>query len=362
MVRTLKDVGPYSEYTYIDYLLEDWSLEDTINHGTTRVARWASPSYPPTPANPFSPGAPWSSTWDEVETDWYNKTFKRYYEYYNVIHVNLRLVDSTWSPTQDWYWNARVPTTTISQGWLSAEVPITDRIKLDSHSLYFNYNGTWIPIADYSISNPNSIIKSIDTTGRYNVDYNPGGGTDIAFPDAWWVASSSYLDWATFAIYTPYVCSFNLWTYSDAWWSDPQAAKSKITWQLQQSFSEIQQLNPTKPQNWDFNYVFTDAYKEWFWVIVYDCSYIDKNHNRFTTKIIVPFYYDWNDLYCYPYDLSWSHFTDWSHTHLYDPEDYAVTVFGQWDSYDLSKWEGQRWVNDVCGLKSIIYDLAKWIY
>lgn len=81
MVRTLKDVGPYSDYTYIDYLEEDWNIEDAINHGTTRVARWASPSYPPTPPNPFSPGDPWTEVNTETIATWYNKEFRRYFNY-----------------------------------------------------------------------------------------------------------------------------------------------------------------------------------------------------------------------------------------------------------------------------------------
>lgn len=100
MVRTLKDVGPYSEYTYVDYLLEDWSLEDIINYWTTRVARWANPSYPPTPANPFSPGDPWTNVNAETITSWYNKEFRRYFEYvnnpYRPVRGNQQWVTVVW--------------------------------------------------------------------------------------------------------------------------------------------------------------------------------------------------------------------------------------------------------------------------
>ena len=320
MVRTLKDVGPYSDYTYIDYLEEDWVIRDSINYGTTRVARWASPSYPPTPINPFAP-EPWTDIFVSEATIWYNKTFSRTCSYESAAIMTLGAAG--W-----WYFQdqsgAMISSIDITWGW---------RI--------MNYwCDSWNNYAHFLIecNNPINVDYYFDTSmwlfDKFYIDKNE-------VPLRTWTTLPNKSCTLTWTVYTPKWVTVQ---FGSQWSQDIR--QQIISWHTCIGWDNMNEFNYMMGDPNTEHLIWIDYYTDW----------------QSWDTIIMPFVTDpsWQPNIILYYCYTSSNLSSGTRTILYDSYYNWAPIHRNWDASYLNGHLNSYWLN-INEYYDWIYALANWI-
>ena len=359
MVRTLKNVGPYSEYTYRQTLQENGRIVDSDDFGPYQVARWSSPSYPADPSNPFAPGENWTSiTTVTTQLDTYNYRFEKIYDYSPTMKVYLGVTDSTWGTGSGWYWQPLIPDWITTPTGYCVTVPRSDHIRIyQSEIQYYNFNtDAFISIAYFNIADPSAIIRAYESTGMYPyVDYTPGSSWGIFYPDARNLSGYKWLDWAHFNIHTDTpLCGTSLLRYYEAWLQYPDEMATEIKRTLM-NMAPVTDIDFMMPQGCRYEYVISDGSAR-YWVALCNLRYSNWDNEQ----VVACFSRIGGQFYCYAYWTNYNYFPLWGTTWLNRPA-YTSAVFEQWNTNQLELRVNDWMAKDVCGLASMIEGLSHWI-
>ena len=259
--------------------------------------------------------------------------------------------------------------------WYVAEVPRADVLRFSPYGttnwiIEIYKDWVWISVVDYTYNWQQAYIfaESSWVWQTRSIDFVPGPGTTYVFPAMWSLQDwYQYLDGSTFALQNPPVACA-LVDYQTAWLESTDYLKEyfmdNVLSRTPEFSSVTQVMDWIKPDGWLLNYVLYDTgiMAGMFYL---DIVYMTLSWQYQSTRIFVPFTYDWWHMNCYPYEDGYSSwlFVPRQNTNLNRPDTGLIGgIFWYWDANALGYWMSMWQCSDECDFIMKISALANWYY